>query len=1601
MTRAQRIFRVAVVAFCALLVIVFAGTLIVVHTDWFRNFVREEITATTEKATGGKTEVATFAFDVTHLQAVVTGFVIHGNEPAGAQPFLQAAKAQLNFRFFTSIHRLLDITFLGIDRPQVNIMVFADGRNNIPSPKQRSTSNKSTLETVVDLAVSRFAMTNGLVTFDSRTRPMNIQANNLRAQLYYNTLKEGYQGQLDLEPMYVVSGRNTPVTLRISMPVALQKDRIDIHHATVTTPVSAVSIDGSIANMNHPRINAHVNGHIATIDVQNLADVPLAVNVKGVPGEVELDANAAVDENIVDVTGVRLTLGNSNVEASGRLKDANGKAAMQFKSHLALAELARLVKLQQRPQGAVDIGGTAKLDAAWNYDVTGEIAARGVSIEQGKQRISNVNLASALHVYSTGSPAVNTIDLQGLKLSALGGEYDGNVSLTNFEKYKVQGSLRHLDIQTAARAMGVKTDYDGGISGPIDVTGDTKAPGTKGIAGSAHLSVAPGKHGIPVSGRLNAQYNGATDNLAVDNSYLALPHSRITLNGSVGKQIDVALTTRSLSDFVPNTPVVLNGEAKFQGAITGKIASPRVAGHLAVNGFTVEGRSFQALTADVAASSANAAISNGSLTRGTMQASFAGNVGLRNWSAPPSAPLAANLRLVNADLADAMALAEQPTQGYSGALTANAQIRGTVGNPQGSANLQVLNGLIDGQKFDQIQAQVNLSDQLVTVPAAFIQSGNGRVNVTAEYRHPRDSFSTGTAHAHVQSNTIDLAQFPQFAGTMQINADANASMGKNDFLLTCVNADVNAHGVKYRGVDYGNSTITAHTTGQTATYQASINAFAGQMRVNGTTQLVRDYPTNADLNVANVAIDQALNAIERSDIPAKGALTASAHVSGTMTNPQGSANIDLSHAVIYSEPLDRVRGSVSYQARSVDVPNLEIVAGPSRIDLTAPYDHPAGNFEQGDARFNVTSSHIDLSKVHNAQTLRPGIGGTVDLSASGAATIHEKDPRILFRTLNANLAASGITAEGKNYGDLKLTATTTSGNQVSFALDSDLAGSSIQGRGTAELTADYPVNAQLTFSNVAWARIQPLAQANPEGPAAFDVVVDGSATVNGPVMKTALLNGSLRLDKVNFTTKPRPGAGKAIAISNQGPVSLAMDRGTVRVESAHLTGPQTDLQVSGTASLNDQSLNASVNANTDISLLQSFDRDIYSAGRVQLGATVRGTFSQPLVNGQLTLQNAALNLPAAPIGISNANGTIVFNGNSAQIRTLTAESGGGRVTVTGSAGFGQPMRFGLHATATRVRVRLQQGVSITSNADIQFTGRTDNSVVAGTATITRISYAPRSDIGSILTRAAPPVQSPSAPSPLLDGMRLDIRVRTSPAMTVESSLAENLQADADLRVRGTASEPGVLGRVNITEGQLTFFGSQYRVDNGTIAFYNPVRIEPIMDVSLETEAKGVTVTLRVTGPVDNMKLSYTSDPPLEFQEIVGLLASGKTPTSDPTLLANQPAQPAQGFQQMGESAIVSKALADPVAGRLQRVFGLSQLKIDPMFTTGSNVPTASVTLQQRISSNLTFTYVSAVDDPNSMIIRVEWAFNPQYSAVATRDQNGIVSLNFFYKRQFR
>ena len=109
-------------------------------------------------------------------------------------------------------------------------------------------------------------------------------------------------------------------------------------------------------------------------------------------------------------TGLRLSLGHSNIEASGSLNQG-----LKFQSRLALGELGRLVNETSFPNDMASVNGTATLDSQ------------------------------------------NNLTLTGVRASALGGEFAGDASLKDFTTYQVRGDLRHLDLANAIRVAGQTT----------------------------------------------------------------------------------------------------------------------------------------------------------------------------------------------------------------------------------------------------------------------------------------------------------------------------------------------------------------------------------------------------------------------------------------------------------------------------------------------------------------------------------------------------------------------------------------------------------------------------------------------------------------------------------------------------------------------------------------------------------------------------------------------------------------------------------------------------------------------------------------------------------------------------------------------------------------------------------------------------------------------------------------------------------------------------------------------------------------------------------------------------------------------------------------
>src|SRR6185369_13964174 len=137
-----------------------------------------------------------------------------------------------------------------------------------------------------------------------------------------------------------------------------------------------------------------------------------------------------------------------------------------------------------------------------------------------------------------------------------------------------------------------------------------------------------GRKGVPVSGRLNADYNARADSILLARSYVALPNTRADLSGGIvagrGQKMQVHLVSRNLDDFRPlaaDIPVKLNGgAATIDANISGKLSDPQIAAQASVTRFRVEDRQFTSFNATLAASQNGATVSNAVLSNGALEA---------------------------------------------------------------------------------------------------------------------------------------------------------------------------------------------------------------------------------------------------------------------------------------------------------------------------------------------------------------------------------------------------------------------------------------------------------------------------------------------------------------------------------------------------------------------------------------------------------------------------------------------------------------------------------------------------------------------------------------------------------------------------------------------------------------------------------------------------------------------------------------------------------------------------------------------------------------------------------------------------------------------
>jgi translocation and assembly module TamB len=1065
--------------------------------------------------------------------------------------------------------------------------------------------------------------------------------------------------------------------------------------------------------------------------------------------------------------------------------------------------------------------------------------------------------------------------------------------------------------------------------------------------------------------KLHANYQATLDagefrRILKNNS---LPNGIIGLSGAIEYQND------------PNRPFItttdLRGEVHSRSLVASQQGPPLRLGDVAAN-YSLNG-------GDARVTGIHARILGGELT---------GELAIRDVSNSQNGRLTASLKNVSARAVQEFAApASRSNMLLSGTLagSADASWRKSIANLTTSAQLQIAAAMqpANGQNSiplnGMIQARYSASNQTVAI-------------VRQSYiRTPRTSFSVdgmvgNRSSLQVSLQAGELNEIEQIANAFRENNSAPLNLhGQGSVVATIsgsmqnpqMQGDIRGSNLQVRNTAW-KSLYTRFSAGpnsvaleQGELVPAGRGTIAFQL--NAGLQHWAFAPSSsfqAKLHATDLDAKQ-LSQIAGSTTQVSGTLSADVEGRGTELAPSGAGTVQLTKAVIGGESIKSLKTDFQADGKTIAAQtNIALPAGSVNADL---HYQP----EQQTYDVNLRSTGIRLQDLDSVKAKNLQLTGTLTMNASGRGSL--KDP-----ALQATLAIPRLAVRNQNVDNIKLT-TAVANHLAKFNLESEAAGIHAASQGTIQLTNDY--FSDIT-ANTQQIQIQPLlAMYAPAEAADLSGQTELHATLRGPLKHTDQLEAHLEIPQLTLNYKD------SIKLAAAAPIHADYVRGTLDVKRSSIRGTGTDLTFQANLpTTKDAPVSILLQGSIDLRLAQMLSPDITSGGQLRFDIDSYGKRSDPTIQGQVKILNASFAQAGTPLGLNNGNGTLTLTRDRLNITEFKGEVGGGTVTASGGMIYRPHLRADLAMKAEGVRILYAQSVRATVNSNLALTGQYDNAVLRGQVNVDQLSFTSNFDLAGFAGQFGGGETTLPPTGGINENLHLDVTVQTPSGLNL-SSRDLSIAGSADLRVRGSAAEPVILGRVNLTDGDLIFYGNRYLVQRGTIDFRNPTRTEPTVDLSVNTTIQQYDIQIHIWGPADHLATNYSSDPSLPPSDIINLVAFGKTAEA---AQAN-PSPPGV----LGAQSLVASEVSSHVTSRISKLAGISQLSVDPVLgSSGQESTGARIAVQQRVTGKIFVTFSTDTTATQQEVIQVEYRRNRRTSFKAVRDQNGSFSLQTNFRKDW-
>ncbi|MDT9598206.1 translocation/assembly module TamB domain-containing protein [Sphingosinicella rhizophila] len=334
------------------------------------------------------------------------------------------------------------------------------------------------------------------------------------------------------------------------------------------------------------------------------------------------------------------------------------------------------------------------------------------------------------------------------------------------------------------------------------------------------------------------------------------------------------------------------------------------------------------------------------------------------------------------------------------------------------------------------------------------------------------------------------------------------------------------------------------------------------------------------------------------------------------------------------------------------------------------------------------------------------------------------------------------------------------------------------------------------------------------------------------------------------------------------------------------------------------------------------------SGPVAIGADLTGSLRDPAIRGSLRAEKARVESAVTGMVLDNVRAGGRFDGSRLMLDTFSGTTKrDGTVSGRGMFDLAAERGFAMNVTLQTDQAQLIDRDDLRAQVTGPIAIRSDGGAgtISGQVQLTSGSFR----LGSATTAARLPrlevreVNRPDEEGPpprRSSPWKLDLDVNARNRLMV-TGLGINSEWSADLKIRGTVTEPRIEGDANLVRGSYDFAGRRFDLERGKIRFLGESPINPVLDITAEGGVQGLNAIIRVTGRGQKPEIAFTSTLALPQDELLSRLLFGTSITS---LSAPEALQLAAAVAALNDSG----GGLDPI-NAVRSATGLDRLRIVP------------------------------------------------------------------------